>query len=42
MADLIAINKADGDNKVRAEHACALYQNAMRQWQPACGLVFLT
>ena len=30
MADLVAINKADGDNKVRAERACALYQNAMR------------
>ena len=30
MADLVAINKADGDNKVHAERACALYQNAMR------------
>ena len=30
MADLVAINKADGDNKVHAERACVLYQNAMR------------
>ena len=30
MADLVAINKADGDNKGHAEGACALYQNAMR------------
>jgi LAO/AO transport system kinase len=35
MADLIAINKADGDNKVRAERACALYQNVMRLIHPA-------
>ena len=34
MADLIAINKADGDNKVRAERACVLYQNAMRLIHP--------
>jgi LAO/AO transport system kinase len=34
MADLVAINKADGDNKVRAERACALYQNAMRLIHP--------
>ncbi|MBV8141847.1 MAG: methylmalonyl Co-A mutase-associated GTPase MeaB, partial [Verrucomicrobia bacterium] len=30
MADLVAINKADGDNKVHAERACVLYQNAIR------------
>lgn len=35
MADLVAINKADGDNKVHAERACALYQNAMRLIHPA-------
>jgi len=35
MADLVAINKADGDNKVHAERACALYQNAMRLVHPA-------
>jgi LAO/AO transport system kinase len=29
MADLVAINKADGDGKVHAERACALYQSAM-------------
>jgi LAO/AO transport system kinase len=35
MAHLIAINKADGDNKVHAERACALYQNTMRLLHPA-------
>ena len=35
MADLVAINKADGDNKGHAERACALYQNAMRLVHPA-------
>jgi LAO/AO transport system kinase len=35
MADLIAINKADGDNKVNAQRACALYQNAMQLIHPA-------
>jgi len=35
MADPVAINKAEGDNKVHAERACALYQNAMRLVHPA-------
>jgi LAO/AO transport system kinase len=35
MADLVAINKADGDNKLPAERACVLYQNAMRLIHPA-------
>ena len=35
MADLVAINKADGDNKVPAERACALYRNALRLMHPA-------
>ena len=35
MADLVVINKADGDNKARAERACVLYQNAMRLIHPA-------
>jgi LAO/AO transport system kinase len=35
MADLVAINKADGDNKVHAARACALYCNAMRLTHPA-------
>jgi LAO/AO transport system kinase len=35
MADLVAIDKADGDNKVHAERVCALYQNAMRLIHPA-------
>ena len=35
MADLVAINKADGDNKIYAERACVLYQNAMRLLHPA-------
>ena len=30
MADMVAINKADGDNMVHAQRACALYRNAMR------------
>ena len=34
MADLVAINKADGDNKVPAERACVLYRNAMRLMHP--------
>jgi LAO/AO transport system kinase len=38
MADLVAINKADGDNKVHAERACVLYQNAMRLIHPADSL----
>jgi LAO/AO transport system kinase len=35
MADLVAINKADGDNKLPAERACALYRNALRLMHPA-------
>ena len=35
MADLVAINKADGDNKHAAERACALYRNALRLMHPA-------
>ena len=35
MADLVAINKADGDNKVPAERASVLYRNAMRLMHPA-------
>jgi LAO/AO transport system kinase len=35
MADLVAINKADGENKVPAERACALYRNALRLMHPA-------
>jgi len=38
MADLVAINKADGDNKIYAERACVLYQNAMRLLHPADSL----
>jgi LAO/AO transport system kinase len=38
MADMIAINKADGDNRVHAERACALYQNAMRLIHPVDSL----
>ncbi|MBV8297557.1 MAG: methylmalonyl Co-A mutase-associated GTPase MeaB [Acidimicrobiia bacterium] len=34
MADLVAINKADGDNRLFAEQACALYQSAMRLMHP--------
>jgi LAO/AO transport system kinase len=37
MADLVAINKADGDNKLPAERARALYQNAMRLIRPPDG-----
>ena len=35
MADLVAINKADGENKLRAERACALYRNALQLMHPA-------
>jgi LAO/AO transport system kinase len=35
MADLVAINKADGENKVPAERACALYRNALWLMHPA-------
>jgi LAO/AO transport system kinase len=35
MADLVAINKADGDNKLPAERACVLYRNALRLMHPA-------
>jgi LAO/AO transport system kinase len=35
MADLVAINKADGDNKLPAERACALYRNALQLMRPA-------
>src|SRR5262249_20459051 len=35
MADLVAINKADGENKVPAERACVLYRNALRLMHPA-------
>jgi LAO/AO transport system kinase len=38
MADLVAINKADGDNKLPAERACALYENALRLIHPADSL----
>ena len=38
MADLVAINKADGDNKIHAERACVLYQNAMRLIHPTDSL----
>jgi LAO/AO transport system kinase len=38
MADMVAINKADGDNKVRAERARVLYQNAMRLIHPSDSL----
>ena len=34
MADLVAINKADGDNKLPAERARILYQNAMHLVHP--------
>jgi LAO/AO transport system kinase len=35
MADMVTINKADGDNKLAAERACVLYQNALRLIHPA-------
>jgi LAO/AO transport system kinase len=35
MADLVAINKADGDNQLPAERACALYRNALQLMHPA-------
>ncbi len=35
LADMIAINKADGDNKRKAELAKAEYENALRYIQPA-------
>ncbi len=35
MADLIAINKADGDNKIPAERARVLYEGAMHLMHPA-------
>jgi GTPase len=35
MADLVAINKADGDNRLCAERARVLYHNAIRLMHPA-------
>jgi LAO/AO transport system kinase len=35
LADMIAINKADGDNKQKAELAKAEYENALHYLQPA-------
>ncbi len=35
LADMIAVNKADGDNEVRARRAAADYQLALRMMQPA-------
>src|SRR6516165_6119095 len=32
---MVAINKADGDNKLSAERACGLYQKAMQLMHPA-------
>jgi LAO/AO transport system kinase len=34
VADLIAVNKADGDNRLRAQSAAAHYQNALRIIEP--------
>src|SRR5215472_15366861 len=34
-ADLVAVNKADGDNKRRAEMARRDYENALRMFPPA-------
>ena len=34
MADLMAINKADGDNKLRAQSAQREYQNALHLFPP--------
>lgn len=34
IADLIAVNKADGDNHLRAQSAAAHYQNALRIIEP--------
>jgi LAO/AO transport system kinase len=38
MADLIAINKADGDNRARAERAMIQYRNAIRLLFPSDSL----
>jgi LAO/AO transport system kinase len=38
MADLIAINKADGENQLPAQRAVAMYQNAIRLMYPADSL----
>jgi LAO/AO transport system kinase len=38
MADLIAINKADGDNRARAERAMTQYRNAIRLMVPSDSL----
>lgn len=35
IVDMIAVNKADGDNRPRAQRAVAQYQNAMRLIHPA-------
>jgi len=35
MADLVLINKADGDNRLRAEHARADQDSALHYLQPA-------
>ena len=35
LADLIAVNKADGDNRLRAEQAAAHYQRALSILEPA-------
>ena len=35
MADLIVINKADGDNKTKANHAITEYRNALKLYPPA-------
>src|SRR5690606_8431465 len=37
LADAIAINKADGDNKIRAEAARAEYNRALHYLSPASG-----
>ena len=34
LADLIAVNKADGDNRLRAQQAVTHYQNALRIIEP--------
>jgi LAO/AO transport system kinase len=38
MTDMIAVNKADGDNRTRAQRAIVQYQNAMRLIHPAGSL----
>ena len=35
MANMMVINKADGDNKIKAEHARAEYQSALHLFPPA-------